>query len=477
MKNFSSIHSDLTEMTELKEGRSPDRPGGLETAAPWTNKPIPSGWILYDGQCRHCVAAAKQFERLFARRGFHFLPLQTPWIQEQLGLDPGAPLEEMRVLTEDGQDIGGADAVIFLAQQIWWSRPFWFLSKLPGVRSVVDRAYRWIAAHRGCTHIACNQPRSSVAGVVDPSKFAANHTPQPGSTTPATATRGIWPSWLGLFILPVLALLTRNRVAPWAFMWFMAGAIFLGCKWLTFWRARQHYSDLQLNRSPAYFFLWAGMDAAGFLGVRRSQQNISAHLRQIIFATLKIVLGTSLLFGVGRIAPNYLVAGWVGMIGMILILHFGLFDLAAIAWRIAGINAKPIMNAPFKSSSLSEFWGRRWNGAFNQLVLNIFFRQLSRSIGTIRATLTTFLLSGLLHEFVISLPAGAGYGLPTAYFLLQGWGEIAQRSDIGDRLGIRCGISGRVFTMFITAVPAFWLFHPPFVRTVILPFMRAIGAL
>ena len=99
------------------------------------------------------------------------------------------------------------------------------------------------------------------------------------------------------------------------------------------------------------------------------------------------------------------------MIGMILILHFGLFDLAAIAWRIAGINANPIMNAPFKSSSLSEFWGRRWNGAFNQLVLNIFFRKLSRSIGTVRAALTAFLLSGLLHELVISLPAGAGYVL------------------------------------------------------------------
>jgi hypothetical protein len=27
------------------------------------------------------------------------------------------------------------------------------------------------------------------------------------------------------------------------------------------------------------------------------------------------------------------------------------------------------------------------------------------------------------------------------------------------------------------AVPAFWLFHPPFIRIVILPFMKAIGAL
>src|SRR5438876_3011461 len=205
MKNFSSIHSDLTEMTELKEGRSPDRPGGLETAASWTDKPIPRGWILYDGQCRHCVSAAKQFERLFARHGFHFLPLQTPWIQERLGLDPGAPFEEMRVLTEDGQDIGGAEAVIFLAQQIWGARPGSLVARIPGIPGTLDRLYRWIAAHRGCTHLACNQPRSSVAGVVDPGKFAANHTPQPGSTAPATATRGIWPSWLGLLILPILA--------------------------------------------------------------------------------------------------------------------------------------------------------------------------------------------------------------------------------------------------------------------------------
>jgi D-alanyl-lipoteichoic acid acyltransferase DltB (MBOAT superfamily) len=135
------------------------------------------------------------------------------------------------------------------------------------------------------------------------------------------------------------------------------------------------------------------------------------------------------------------------------------------------------MNAPIRATSLSEFWGRRWNGAFNQLVVDVLFRRLARSIGIVRATLTAFLLSGLIHELVISLPAGAGYGLPTAYFLLQGWGVIAQRSTVGNRLELRHGISGRIFTMLIAAGPAFWLFHPPFVRNVILPFMKAIGAL
>jgi alginate O-acetyltransferase complex protein AlgI len=259
-------------------------------------------------------------------------------------------------------------------------------------------------------------------------------------------------------------------------MWLMAGAIFFGCKWLTFWRARQHV-DSSLARSLGYLFAWAGMDAASFLGSRPSRGHASLRTRRIFLTVTKILLGALFIFGLARLASNQLLAGWIGMIGIILILHFGLFDLAATAWRIAGINAQPIMNAPIRVTSLSEFWGRRWNGAFNQLVVDVLFRRLARSIGIVRATLTAFLLSGLIHELVISLPAGAGYGLPTAYFLLQGWGVVAQRSTIGDRLELRRGISGRIFTILIAAGPAFWLFHPPFVRNVILPFMKAIGAL
>jgi alginate O-acetyltransferase complex protein AlgI len=165
------------------------------------------------------------------------------------------------------------------------------------------------------------------------------------------------------------------------------------------------------------------------------------------------------------------------MMGTILILHFGLFDLIAMAWRIAGVNAKPIMDAPIRATSLSEFWGRRWNGAFNQLVFTLLFRPLARAVGTIRATLTIFLLSGLIHELVISLPARGGYGLPTAYFLLQGWGVVAQRSPIGKRFAFDRGVRGWFFTMLVAAAPAFWLFHPPFVRNVVVPFMKAIGAL
>jgi alginate O-acetyltransferase complex protein AlgI len=165
------------------------------------------------------------------------------------------------------------------------------------------------------------------------------------------------------------------------------------------------------------------------------------------------------------------------MVGMILILHFGLFDLASIGWKAFRVDAPPIMNRPLRSTSVSEFWGRRWNAAFNDLAVRLLFRPIARATGPAAATLVAFAGSGLIHELVISLPAGAGFGLPTAYFLIQGLGVLAEHSFLGRRLGLGTGVFGWLFTMMIVAGPAFWLFHPPFIRHVILPFMRAIGAL
>jgi len=161
------------------------------------------------------------------------------------------------------------------------------------------------------------------------------------------------------------------------------------------------------------------------------------------------------------------------MIGMILVLHFGIFALLAIAWRAYGLDVRPIMDAPLNSTSLGEFWGRRWNGAFNQLVFENVFRPVARSTDPILGIIVAFLASGLIHELVISLPVRTGYGLPTAYFLLQGCGVIIQHRVPR----IRHGMAGQFFTASVVAVPAFWLFHPPFIRIVILPFMKAIGAL
>src|SRR5262249_31909327 len=147
-------------------------------------------------------------------------------------------------------------------------------------------------------------------------------------------------------------------------------------------------------------------------------------------AFLKTLFGAAMLWALAPMFPDTgsFLKGWIGMIGLIFLLHFGFFHLLSLFWQSVGIDARPLMNAPIKATSLAEFWGRRWNSAFNCFVHDKIFRPLHRRVGAAGATMCVFLVSGLMHELVISVPAGAGYGLPTGYFLLQGVGLLFERS-------------------------------------------------
>jgi alginate O-acetyltransferase complex protein AlgI len=408
------------------------------------------GWIFYDADCSSCRHLALHFAAFFGDRGFHFEPLQHEWVQRRLNVTKAQALEEMRVLTTAGQVFGGADAVIFLARQIWWAKPLTWMTRMPLVRAILHWVYRWVAARRTCVL------KTDVA----PPPF-------------------VWRTrWLALATLPLFALATKSFLPAWPFMWLMAFAIFFGCKWLTLGNALRGEDRACSFRAFAYLFAWPGMEAVRFLtpewAPRRSR---SATLGACSVATIRILLGLFLLFGVARHAAEPLFAGWIGMAGMVLLLHFGLFHLLSVGWRTLRVDAPPIMNAPLRSTSVSEFWGQRWNTAFNDLALRLVFRPAVRRLGSPGAILLAFLVSGLIHELVISLPAGAGFGLPSGYFLLQGLGVLTERSALGQRLGLRTGVRGWIFTMIVVAGPVFWLFHPPFVNKVILPFMQAIGAL
>src|SRR5437867_3664498 len=83
--------------------------------------------------------------------------------------------------------------------------------------------------------------------------------------------------------------------------------------------------------------------------------------------------------------------------------------LLALAWQRAGIHAQPLMRAPLLATSLADFWSTRWNTAFNTLAVEFAFRPLARRWGAAWATFSVFLISGLVHEAVISLPARGGF--------------------------------------------------------------------
>ncbi len=285
-----------------------------------------------------------------------------------------------------------------------------------------------------------------------------------------------WSGWTSLLLLPAAFVWLVPSVWPkWLFMWGLAFAIFVGCKWLT-WR-RIPVPNATLWRHLGYLFFWPGLDAAAFLNSDRHV--VRPRWPEWCFAFAKTALGGVLIFGTVRCVPGEypLLVGWVGMIGSVFTLHFGIFHLLSCAWRQVGVEAKPLMNWPVLATSISDFWGRRWNTAFRDLTHRFLFRPLMARIGARGAVVVGFLFSGFVHEIVISLPAGGGYGGPTLFFVLQGVALIFERSAVGRRIGLGRGFRGRIFTAVVLLAPVYGLFHPPFVLEIIVPFIGALGEL
>ena len=424
----------------------------------------PRGWIFYDAACNSCVHGQRRTGRLFESRGFEWLPLQTPGAEERLGVSRLAFEIRMHLLLADGRVFNNADAFGILCRSVWWLWPIGALLLVPGFRELGRLIYDWFARNRYRFGGTC---------AIDPSTGNSQIWKHPAHTAPH--------KWhlihvAPLLLLPVLVPAFGAQLPAWAFMWALAFALFAGCKWLTYAMAIDRGVRTGLGRSLGYLFAWIGMDANEFL--RADKRPAKPGFAEWFSAVANTLLGAALLWIVARrmLPLNPLAAGWTGMIGIVLILHFGLFQILSLSWRTNGVAATPLMRTPIAATSLAEFWGRRWNTAFHELVHRFTFRPLCRRTGASYATLIVFAISGLVHELLISVPARGGFGLPTAYFLIQGLGIVGEHTATGRRMGLGRGLRGRLFTIAVTAVPVMLLLHPPFVHNVILPMLNVIGA-
>ena len=260
----------------------------------------------------------------------------------------------------------------------------------------------------------------------------------------------------------------------WASMWSLAVLVYAGCKWAT-WHAGAPAASGW--RHAGYLLAWPGLDAPGFFAPRPRPR--APRPADWLAASTCLGAGALLFFVVAaRVAPNLLyLTGWIGMVGIVLMLHFGSLQLLSCGWRAAGVTARPLMNQPLAATSLADFWGRRWNTAFRDLTHRFLFQPLSARLGSRWGLVAGFLFSGVVHDLVISVPARGGYGGPTLYFAAQGAAMLFERSAAGRRAGLARGWRGWLFTMTVLVAPAGLLFHPPFVVGIVVPFMRALGAI
>ena len=288
-------------------------------------------------------------------------------------------------------------------------------------------------------------------------------------------------SYLPLIALPLGALLLMPASIPaWEAMWLLAINVFAGAKWLSWAGVRRSTAqNAGWKKHLAYFVAWPGLDAEAFLSNARLASSARPAAREWILAGLKTVAGALLFWGIARwFYPTLpLVVAWLGMTGLALVLHFGILHLFSCLWRTRGVNARRLMNNPLAATSVSDYWGKRWNTAFRDLAHRFIFRPVCARAGSRAALWGVFLFSGVVHDLVISVPAGGGYGLPTLFFLIQAAAIEIEHSTVGKKFGLGHGLRGWGFTMIVLAAPLGLLFHLPFLRNVVLPMMEAAGAI
>ena len=114
-------------------------------------------WLFYDGECPVCCRWIDSIQSPLSRHHVRVTPQQSELGRTTLGLKQGEVLSEMKVRLSDGVLLGGADAALYVAQFLWWARPFRFLARLPGGLPLLRRLYNWFAASRYCFSGRCKR--------------------------------------------------------------------------------------------------------------------------------------------------------------------------------------------------------------------------------------------------------------------------------------------------------------------------------
>lgn len=219
-------------------------------------------------------------------------------------------------------------------------------------------------------------------------------------------------------------------------------------------------APLPARRWLGFVMTWPGMDVRPFAR-RRDTDGADGSRPVLVFLGAG---GASVLLA--RLLWLWTGNAWLAtpplLFGLSLMVHFGLFGIASALWRRAGFACPDAFSAPQNATSLSDFWGRRWNGPFSDLMRNTVYRPIAGLGFPAGALYAAFLFSGALHELAISVPARAGYGRPLAYFALQGLFVLAERSHAP-------GFPTRFWAWIAILAPLPLLLVPEFLRTAIWP--------
>ncbi|KAM1941607.1 hypothetical protein ACFX13_029166 [Malus domestica] len=142
---------------------------------------------------------------------------------------------------------------------------------------------------------------------------------------------------------------------------------------------------------------------------------------------------------------------------------------------LSGLDLKPHFNDPYFSTSLQNFWGRRWNLVAHSILRSAVYEPtrdysagvIGREWAPLPAVFGSFLVSGLMHEHIYYC---MGRVRPTWevtwFFVLHGVClpvEIVLKKALKGRCRLPRVIS-LPLTLGFMVVTSYWLFFPQFIR-------------
>lgn len=213
----------------------------------------------------------------------------------------------------------------------------------------------------------------------------------------------------------------------------------------------------------AYLFFWPGMRPESFSQRSAQQESVGrAFVEGFLFFIAGAVLHIALILFWSSF-PNG-VRLYLGLISFMMLIHFGISSILFSVFRMCGWPVEPLFKAPLMSTSLREFWGKRWNLAFVDMDKRVILPLFPKQFGRAASVLGVFVVSGILHEIGISYPANAGWGLPLLYFFLHGILTLIEPSVplIGRSLNLK-----RIWVWLTLLIPVPLLFHESFLLSFI----------
>lgn len=112
--------------------------------------PPPGKYVLiYDGQCKFCVAGAGRLARWMGRVDVELLDFQRPGALDRFpGLTHADCMKAMRLVTPDGRVYYGFEAAVraFATRRVVGAVAY--LYYVPGLRQLLDWLYARVAANR-----------------------------------------------------------------------------------------------------------------------------------------------------------------------------------------------------------------------------------------------------------------------------------------------------------------------------------------